>query len=240
MTSFALAKQLALIVSCPIWSKLLSIRRALLATLRIVALNAFAGIALSPFADAAIAQNASAALLSKPVSLPDMALGHAKAPITIVEYSSMTCPHCADFEENVFPMLQSKYIDTGKVRFVSREFPLDIKAAAASMLARCAANGDAPKYFEATTMLFKQQAPLMERTTDTLKAVGGRFGLNEQAVEACVKDQALLDKLSADQRFALDELKVDATPTFFINGERFKGSMSFEEFESKLSSHLKR
>jgi protein-disulfide isomerase len=229
-----------LIVSCPIWSKLLSIRRALLATLRVVALNAFAGMSLLTFADAAVAQNASIALLSKPVSLPDMALGHTKAPITIVEYSSMTCPHCAAFEENVFPMLQSKYIDTGKVRFVSREFPLDIKAAAASMLARCAANGDAPRYFEATTMLFKQQGPLMDRTTDTLKAVGGRFGMNEQAVEACVRDQALLDKLTADQRFALDELQVDATPTFFINGERLKGAMSFEEFESKLASHLKR
>ncbi len=178
----------------------MSIRHVLLATLRVVALNAFAGIALLHLADATAAQNASAALLSKPVSLPDMALGPVQAPITIVEYSSMTCPHCADFEENVLPMLQSKYIDTGKVRFVSREFPLDIKAAAASMLARCAANGDGLKYFEATTMLFKQQGPLMERTTDTLKAVGGRFGLNEQAVEACVKDQALLDKLSADQR----------------------------------------
>lgn len=218
----------------------MSIHRALLATLRVVALNAFAGMSLLTFADAAVAQNASIALLSKPVSLPDMALGHTKAPITIVEYSSMTCPHCAAFEENVFPMLQSKYIDTGKVRFVSREFPLDIKAAAASMLARCAANGDAPRYFEATTMLFKQQGPLMDRTTDTLKAVGGRFGMNEQAVEACVRDQALLDKLTADQRFALDELQVDATPTFFINGERLKGAMSFEEFESKLASHLKR
>jgi protein-disulfide isomerase len=218
----------------------LSIHRVLLATLRVVALNAFAGMSLLTFADAAVAQNASIALLSKPVSLPDMALGHTKAPITIVEYSSMTCPHCAAFEENVFPMLQSKYIDTGKVRFVSREFPLDIKAAAASMLARCAANGDAPRYFEATTMLFKQQGPLMDRTTDTLKAVGGRFGMNEQAVEACVRDQALLDKLTADQRFALDELQVDATPTFFINGERLKGAMSFEEFESKLASHLKR
>ena len=218
----------------------MSIHRVLLATLRVVALNAFAGMSLLTFADAAVAQNASIALLSKPVSLPDMALGHTKAPITIVEYSSMTCPHCAAFEENVFPMLQSKYIDTGKVRFVSREFPLDIKAAAASMLARCAANGDAPRYFEATTMLFKQQGPLMDRTTDTLKAVGGRFGMNEQAVEACVRDQALLDKLTADQRFALDELQVDATPTFFINGERLKGAMSFEEFESKLASHLKR
>jgi len=179
-------------------------------------------------------------LLAKPPALPDMALGKDKAPITIIEYSSLTCPHCAAFEENVFPMLRSKYIDTGKVRFVSREFPLDIQAAAASMLARCAANGDAPKYFEATTMLFKQQGPLMERTTDTLKAVGGRFGLTAEAVEACVKDQVLLDKLTADQQFAFDELKVDATPTFFINGERLRGAMSFEEFEAKLTSHLKR
>src|SRR5215813_11675326 len=216
------------------WSKPLLIkpRLALLCILVLCALVA------APPADAGKAE--TRALLAKPPSLPDMALGAEKAPITIVEYSSLTCLHCAAFEENVFPMLQSKYIDTGKVRFVSREFPLDIKAAAASMLARCAANGDAPKYFEATTMLFKQQGPLMDRTTDTLKAVGGRFGMNEQAVEACVKDQALLDKLTADQRFALDELKVDATPTFFINGERLKGAMSFEEFESKLASHLRR
>jgi protein-disulfide isomerase len=187
-----------------------------------------------------MAQSAIAAAVAKPVSLPEIAIGSPKAPVSITEYASMSCPHCAAFGENVFPMLRSKYIDTGKVRFVFREFPLDIKAAAASMLARCAANGDAPKYFEATTMLFKQQTPLMERTTDTLKAVGGRFGMNEQAVEACVKDQALLDKLTADQKFAFDELKVDATPTFFINGERLRGSMSFEEFEQKLASHLKR
>jgi protein-disulfide isomerase len=211
--------------------------RALFAALRLAALVA---VALLPFAGTAKAQSEAVALVAKPVSLPDMALGQAKAPITIVEYSSLTCPHCADFEENVFPMLQSKYIDTGKVRFVSREFPLDIKAAAASMLARCAANGDAPKYFEATTLLFKAQGPLMARTTETLKAVGDRFGMNEQAVEACVKDQALLDKLTADQKFAFDELKVDATPTFFINGERLRGAMAFEDLDKKLAALLKR
>ena len=218
----------------------MSIPRALLATLRLAALMTLLAVATVPLAGAARAQGEAAALVAKPVSLPDMALGQAKAPITIVEYSSLTCPHCADFEENVFPMLQSKYIDTGKVRFVSREFPLDIKAAAASMLARCAANGDAPKYFEATTLLFKQQGPLMEHTTETLKAVGDRFGLNEQAVEACVKDQVLLDKLTADQKFAFDELKVDATPTFFINGERLRGAMAFEDLDKKLAALLKR
>jgi protein-disulfide isomerase len=211
--------------------------RALFAPFRLAALVA---VTLLPLAGTAKAQSEAVALVAKPVSLPDMALGQAKAPITIVEYSSLTCPHCADFEENVFPMLQSKYIDTGKVRFVSREFPLDIKAAAASMLARCAANGDAPKYFEATTLLFKAQGPLRARTTETLKAVGDRFGMNEQAVEACVKDQALLDKLTADQQFAFDELKVDATPTFFINGERLRGAMAFEDLDKKLAALLKR
>jgi protein-disulfide isomerase len=185
------------------------------------------------------AENGTAALVAKPVSLPDMALGSATAPITIVEYSSLTCPHCAAFAENVFPMLQSKYIDTGKVRFVSREFPLESKAAAASMLARCAAGGDASKFFDATMMLFRQQQDLIDHTTDTLTAVGGKFGLSQAAVESCVKDDAALDKLQADQNFAYRELKVDATPTFFINGEKVKGSMSFEELETKLTQLLK-
>jgi len=211
--------------------------RALFAALYLAAFSAFGACSLP---HPALADGAMAALVTKPVSLPDMALGPANAPVTIVEYSSLTCPHCADFAENVLPMLQSKYIDAGKVHFVSREFPLEIKAAGASMLARCAANGDSQKYFDATTMLFKQQQALVEHTTETLKAVGGKFGMSEEAVEACVKDNALLDKIKADQEFAYDKLKVDATPTFFINGERVKGSMSFEEFEKKLAPLLKR
>lgn len=213
-------------------------RRFLRAILCLAALGTPIAIA-PPIAHAAVAENAIATLVAKPVSLPDMALGKPAAPITIVEYSSLTCPHCAAFAENVFPMLQSKYIDTGKVRFVSREFPLDIKAAAASMLARCVGNGDAGRYFDAIGQLFKQQEPLVSRTVDTLNAIGDHFGMNEAAVEACVKDQVLLDKLTADQKFAVDALKVDATPTFFINGERLKGAMSFEELDSKLSALLK-
>jgi protein-disulfide isomerase len=212
-------------------------RRAIIVALSFAALGAFGTLSIPR---PALADSALAALVAKPVSLPDMALGSANAPVTVVEYSSMTCPHCADFAANVFPMLQSKFIDAGKLRFVSREFPLDIKAAGASMLARCAANGEAQKYFDAVAMLFKQQQELVENTTDTLKAVGAKFGMSSEAVEACEKDNALLDKLKADQDFAYDKLKVDATPTFFINGERVKGSMSFEEFEKKLAPLLKR
>ncbi len=179
-------------------------------------------------------------LLAKPPALPDMALGKDRAPITIIEYSSLTCPHCAAFEENVFPMLRSKYIDTGKVRFISREFPLELKAAAASMRARCIAADDAARYFDAVTMLFKQQDAVIEHTAETLKDIGGHFGMSEQDVDACEKNQEQLDKISADQKFAFDELKVDATPTFFINGEMSKGSMSFEELDKRLARLLKR
>jgi protein-disulfide isomerase len=186
-----------------------------------------------------MAQDVAAVLVAKPVSLPDMALGPAKAAVTIVEYASMSCPHCAAFDQNVLPMLRSKYIESGKVRFVFREFPLDIKAAAASMLARCIARDDASKYFATIEMLFKQQEQLLEQTTTTLKQIGAQAGMNEQAVESCVKDDALLDKLRADLGFAFEQLKVDATPTFFVNGEKLRGVMSFEELDSKIRSLLK-
>ena len=114
----------------------------------------------------AMAQSAMAALVAKPVALPDMALGSAKASVTITEFASMSCPHCAAFEQNVFPMIRSKYIDTGKIRYVFREFPLDIKAAAASMVARCMAGDDAEKFFGAIDVMFKQQDRLMTDTQD--------------------------------------------------------------------------
>ena len=214
-------------------------RRACAAALSL-GLAALAGFAPFPLIGDARAQGSTAELVAKPVALPDIAVGSAKAAVTITEYASMTCPHCAAFEQNVFPMLKSKYIDTGKVRFVFREFPLDIKAAAASMLARCIANDDAEKYLAAIDKLFKQQDQLMQYTKDTLKQIGAEAGMSQQAVKACVKDQALLDKLSADQKFAFEQLKVDATPTFIINGEMSKGAMSFEELDKKIRSLLKR
>jgi protein-disulfide isomerase len=219
---------------------LTAIRPALAGALSLAGLFALACFALHPLIGDALAQNATAVLAAKPVSLRDMAVGSANAPVTIVEYASMSCPHCAAFHENVFPMLQSKYVDAGKVRFVFREFPLDIKAVAASMLARCIASDDALKYFGTIELLFKQQDQLMEQTKTTLMLIGAQAGMSEQAVEACEKDQALLDKLKADQTFAFEVLKVDATPTFFINGEQAKGAMSFEELEAKIKSLLKK
>jgi protein-disulfide isomerase len=206
-------------------------------SLALAGLVAIAGISAPR---GATAQSGIAALLAKPMSLPDMALGEAKAPITIVEFASMTCPHCAAFEQNVFPMVRSKYIDTGKVRYVFREFPLDIKAASAAVLARCIAAGNADKFYGAIDNLFKQQDALLEKTKETLLSIGQQSGLDDSAIETCVGDQTAMDKLSADETFAAKELKVDATPTFFINGKMVKGAMSYEEFEAKLKPMLKK
>jgi protein-disulfide isomerase len=213
-------------------------RRAFTAALSLTGLAALAG--LSPLRLVSYAMAQGAADVAKPVSLPDMALGPADASVTITEYASMTCPHCAAFNEAVFPKIKSAYIDSGKVRYVFREFPLDIKAAAGSMLARCIAKEDAGKYFAVIDMLFKQQNDwVTKNTTETLTRIGKQAGLSQQAVEACLKDQALLDKIAADQKFASDVLKVNSTPTFFVNGEMIKGETSFEEFDKKIKPLLK-
>jgi protein-disulfide isomerase len=199
-----------------------------------------AAIGLSPLRLIGEAFAQSAADVAKPVSLPDMVLGPANATVTVTEYASMTCPHCAAFTETVFPKIKEAFIDTGKIRFVFREFPLDIKAAAGSMLARCIAKDDAPKYFAVIDLLFKQQNDwVMKDTAATLTRIGKQAGLSQQAVEDCLKDQALLDKIAADQKFANEVLKVNSTPTFFINGEKLTGETSFEEFSKKITPLLK-
>jgi protein-disulfide isomerase len=212
-------------------------RRAFTASLSLTGLAALAGF--SPFRLIADAMAQGAADVSKPVSLPDMALGPANAKVTITEFASMTCPHCAAFNAEVFPKIKAAYIDTGKIRYIFREFPLDIKAAAGSMLARCIAKDDAGKYFAVIDLLFKQQVEWAgPKTTETLTRIGKQAGLSQQQVEDCLKDQALLDKIAADQKYAAEVLKVDSTPTFFVNGEKIKGETSFEEFQKKIDPLL--
>jgi len=213
-------------------------RRDFTAALSLTGLSLLAG--LSPFQLVSGAMAQSAPDVAKPVSLPDMALGPADAPVTITEFASMTCPHCAAFNATVFPKIKSEYIDPGKIRYIFREFPLDIKAAAGSMLSRCIAKDDAAKYFLVTDMLFKQQNDwVMKDTAASLSRIGKQAGLSQQQVDDCLKDQALLDKIAADQKYASEVLKVDSTPTFFINGEKIKGETSFEEFDKKIKSMLK-
>ena len=213
-------------------------RRAFTAALSLTGLAALVGF--SPLRLIADAMAQGAADVAKPQSLPDMALGPANATVTITEYASMTCPHCAAFTESVFPKIKSEYIDSGKIRYVFREFPLDVKAVAGAMLARCIAKDDSGKYFAVIDMLFRQQNDwVMKNTTETLTRIGKQAGLSQQAVEDCLKDQALLDKIAADQKYASEVLKVDSTPTFFINGEKIKGEASFEAFDKVIKPLLK-
>jgi protein-disulfide isomerase len=202
-----------------------------------VGLAALFAIAPLPLIGGAMAQGGFAI---RPVSLPDMALGPRNAPVTMVGYLSMTCSHCAAFMINAFPTLRSKYTEAGRVRFVFREFPLDITAAGASILARYIANGDSDLYFGAVVTLFKQQDQLIAQPVDTLQRVGRQFGMREEAVESCLKDQALLDKIAADQKVASEVVGIKATPTFVINGQINEGFVSFEVIDSKIASLLRK
>ena len=212
-------------------------RRALTA----LSLAGLAGLALfSPLRPIRTTMAQNATDIAKPVSLPDMALGPADAAVTITEYASMTCPHCAAFNSDVFPKIKAKYIDTGKIRYIFREFPLDIKAAAGAMLSRCIAKNDSARYFAVTDLLFKTQNDwVTKNTTESLVRVGRQAGLSQDQVETCLNDRALLDKIAADQKYASEVLKVDSTPTFFINGEKIKGEASIEEFEKRINPLLK-
>jgi len=174
--------------------------------------------------------------LLKPGALPDKQLGKDDAKVTIVEYASMTCPHCAHFNETTFPELKTKYIDTGKARYILREFPFDPSAEAGFMLARCAKDN----YFPMVDVLFKQQANWVgvNNTKDALLQISKLAGFTQESFEACLTDQKLLDDVRAVQKRGADEFKVDSTPTFFINGKTYKGAMSIEEMSAILDPLL--
>ncbi|WP_137932260.1 DsbA family protein [Mesorhizobium comanense] len=174
--------------------------------------------------------------LLKPGALPDKQLGKDDAKVTIVEYASMTCPHCAHFAETTFPDLKTKYIDTGKARYILREFPFDPSAEAGFMLARCAKDN----YFPMVDVLFKQQANWVgvSNTKDALLQISKLAGFTQESFEACLTDQKLLDDVRSVQKRGANEFKVDSTPTFFINGKTYKGAMSIEEMSAIIDPLL--
>ncbi len=192
-------------------------RRTFTAALAFTGLTA--AIGLSPWQLVGVANAQSAEDLNKPSPLGDMALGSKDAPVTIIEYASMTCPHCAAFTNEVFPKIKSEYIDTGKVRFIFREFPLDQVALAASALARCVAKDDAQKYFTVIDILFKQQNDLASDALGTINRVGKQAGFSEQMIKDCVQGDPTIQKGILDVReYAYSKLKVNSTPSFFVNG----------------------
>jgi protein-disulfide isomerase len=198
-------------------------------------------------------QDPSPAELMKPGPLGDMVMGDEKAPVTIIEYASMTCPHCAAFHETTYPELKKRYIDTGKVRFIFREFPLDQLAAAGFMLARCGtqdankgmiANSDpnaaSSKYFAMVETLYAQlRYWVVQRPLQPLLSIAKQAGFSEQSFNECLKNQQVLEGIEAVRTRATQQFNVQSTPTFFINGKIMRGAMTIEEFDKQLAPYLK-
>lgn len=204
-------------------------RRAALAALATAAVCLAPGAVVSP----AIAQPSEQELMQGG-PLPEKSLGEESAPNTIIEYSSMTCPHCARLHENIIPELKSKYVETGKARYILREFPLDNLAFAASMLARCAEDD---KYFPLVEVLYDKQEKWAFGEGDAVERlfkIAKQAGFTRERYEQCLKDQELLDGIAAVRKRANEEFGVNSTPTLFVNGQILKGPASIEEVEELM------
>jgi protein-disulfide isomerase len=178
-------------------------------------------------------------------ALPEMALGEANAPVTIVEYMSTTCPHCATFHNNTFDAIKTKYVDSGKVRFIVREFPFDPRAAAAFMLARCNPQDptkltEAGQYFPMISMLMKQQETwaAAQDGREALMQMSKLAGFTQESFQACLTNQKLLDDVNAVRERGAKDFGIAATPTFLINGKRYSGDMSVDSMSALIDSLL--
>jgi protein-disulfide isomerase len=193
-------------------------------------LSSAAGTALLVTSLPVFAQNASVKDLAIEGPLGDVVLGSPDAKVTIIEYASLTCSHCAAFHKNTYPLLKSRYIDTGQVRFVMREFPLDPLATAGFMLARCDGND---KYYPVSDLLFEQQRnwAFSDKPLDALQQLMRQAGFSQEKFKACLSDQKLYDAVNAVRDRGAETFKVNSTPTFFINGQRYPGNMSIDELE---------
>ncbi len=176
------------------------------------------------------------------VSDEDMVLGQANAPVTLIEYASVTCPHCAEFHEQSWEQLKTNYIDTGKVRFVFREYPTPPPAVAVAgfQLARCGGATD-EQYMTRVGELFRQQRAMfasgtMEGVRQKLIEIGGAAGLSQEQVMTCISDEAGADRIRATVDTANREFNVTGTPTFIINGTRYEGPPTYEAIARALDA----
>lgn len=193
-------------------------------------------LAIAVFAVAPMAHAAP----STEEALSERVLGKADAPVTIIDYSSLTCPHCAAFHTQTLPQLKEKYIDTGKVKIVFRDFPFDQWALRASMMARCAPQ---ERYWAILDILFKQQSQ-WARAADPAKAlaqVGKLAGMTQETIDACWADQKLADGILNMRMNGQNTHKIEATPTFVLNDGkgRVEGSQSIEVFSAAIDKLLK-
>ena len=170
-------------------------------------------------------------------ALTEKVLGNENAPITLIEYASLTCGHCATFHNEVFPKIKSDYIDTGKLKFIYRDFPLDHYALMASMVARCAGN---KKFFTFLKVLFKEQ-PKWTAAKDPFIALGhiARIGgIGKEEFKSCVGNKAIEDGILKSRIDADREFKIKSTPTLIINGEKYDGARTFKKLKKYIDKLL--
>lgn len=172
---------------------------------------------------------------------PEMTIGAAKAPVHVIEYLSVSCSHCAHFNEEVFPTLKARYIDTGKVRWTFRELltPPQQVAAAGFLLARCAGPG---KYVKIVDEVLRSQSRWQSGNIKPIFVeIAQKNGLTEAQFEACLRDEKALDALEARVRYAIETDKVEGTPTFFVNGKRVDGAHvpSLADMEAAIAAAAK-
>jgi protein-disulfide isomerase len=172
------------------------------------------------------------------VAEDDKVLGEADAPVTIVEYFSLGCPHCKNFHETILPKLKTDYIDTGKVRMVFRDFPLDGVSYGAALLTRCVND---LAYFAMVDTLFQQQDVWhVQNGVGQVANIAKSAGMDEAAFNACINDPARKDKIKAMQDEAVNTLKINSTPTFFINDRVLTGVSEYEAFKATIDGALAR
>lgn len=175
------------------------------------------------------------------VGSEDMVMGKADAPVTVIEYASVTCPHCAKWNEEVFPAFKAKYIDTGQVRYVFREFltpPIPV-AAAGFLIARCAGK---EKYFSVVDALFHSQNEIYQSgdPRTVLFRIGQSAGLTDQQVTACISDEKALEALQKRVDTAVNEAKINATPSFLVGDQKLEGEQSLAALDAALQPLLKK
>ena len=173
-----------------------------------------------------------------PYAKGDMAMGSKDALVTIIEYASMTCPHCARFHLGTFKELKTKYIDTGKVRMIFREFPFDPLALQAAMLARCIGE---KRYFGMLKVLFKNLSKWAQ-VSDPQKAlakIARLGGFTDVRFKACMANKELADMILESRLTGNKEFGVDSTPSFIVNGVKVSGNLSIAEWDELLATYLK-
>jgi protein-disulfide isomerase len=179
--------------------------------------------------------DADPAALNQPSPLGEMTMGPDDAKVTVIEYASASCPHCANFYKTTFPALKSEYIDTKKIRFVFREFPHNQPALAAFMLARCAPK---EKYFPMVDMFFTQQDQWLPNPKDGLFKIAQLAGFTQATFDACLKNEAVAKGIIAVRDDATNKFGVTGIPTFFVNGKELGGETSIEEFRKIIDPLL--